>query len=434
MRRFGPWRAALAGTAVLLGAAAVVHLVVGARLDDIEASLARDVERYEASLPHVRAPVGGPPVEGNAALLYAELEPTFGIDPDDPTLGPSVDLATPFRDLEAYLDGAIPEPDAIREFRSAHGDLVLAACRAGVRRTTYDFGLAIERGASAPLPNLLAYRAAASLLAVEARREAPQAALRVGLEIVAFGADLARAGSAIPLLMGLEIESLGLATIRRALEAGPIPHGVLREVARGLCQVDRDAIRAAEALEVERLIVGTELLLQLGRGHPSHRPQDSLVGIGIRPIDECLVGYWWPTYDALMRRLAAATELPYPEYATESRAIDEAIRATWNPIVEKLLPGVAGVEVRVLEGRAARRAMAVAVALFAARSSGGSFPEGEIAALAPEWLDAVPDDPFRPGTPLAYELREGGAAVRVFAPSAALAGRTAEVALRWPPG
>jgi hypothetical protein len=406
-----------AGVLVLLvGGLAGARAWAGSRLDARAASLQADIQRFEAG-PIARPPRGAAPVEGNAVDEYRAIEwilapgdrstpwpgmATPGLERDHPKAH-GVDLGKVLGQGQDAVRQGEPLPaatlDALRTYAP-----VIEHVRAGLRRTQVDWGLRLEDGVEAELPNLAAAREAALLVALDAETLPDDAAaVRDALDAVAFGDDVARQGTLIAAMVGLAVRRIGLEELERLMRGRTLPAATYLDVVTTLGELG-DGADLARSLEAERLGMEATLASLGGRSLSTGRPPQP------QPLVQRLLGPLffereWRTYDDAFGRLVQAVALPAGKRGPAVDAITSQLQASSSTVAAIAIPDLGHARDHLDEVIALARATRVVAAAHLVRLETGAFP-ADAAPLAAKLGGALPTDPFRPdGGPLSYALR-----------------------------
>lgn len=396
-RRFGRIAAWGLGALALAGGVTVAVVHAGAT---------RTIEAYRARFERERVPVETRD-RGRPALLAADGSASAE-DAADRFVA-AIDRVPP-RDRDALRapedvddDSDEPPVDASPE----HQDQVIAAHPEPIQAL-----LAVLRAPSRPPPPIVDRERRPEELEVWIRRfrgtfwaEAVArrlvargdrgAALRVLAALTALGADLERAGGAVPFISSAWPMNVGLRRMAEVVASGPLPVEASRELADVLDRLAAARPRGSDLVEVERLTgfgVFTDDALD----------RDERLDVGWRHLwsSRVLRAAALEEGDAAWRRVAALVPGPDPEL----RDAEEAAWALWrgleHPLVRNHLCSVPIVLRQAARVQTSWRLARTALALRLHADVHGRFPD-RLEALVPAFLPAVPRDPWT-GRPLRY--------------------------------
>jgi hypothetical protein len=378
-----------------------------------------------AAQPPERAPLfhlGREAQDGDAADDYAALAWVLGPPPSMTTIPPGADATGLRRDhpnvsgtpyllvwpegttLEDMLDARQPLTPEMVETLALYGPLTRHV-RSGVRRARCDWKVDLTKGFLVDRVNLEVLQAVAEYMACEAASQPTLAASRTGLEVVAFGRDVARHDTLVGAALGMWIQGVGVRAIARALDQGGATKEELAELLA--------ALDALPPLDFERALVCERLSTQVGiaclsahplaprtparpaPGQPTGLPIVSRIG----PLffEREMAGY----ADA-MRDVGEALKRP----TGERRAAHEAARARYQ---RHLFASFAVPNLAVMH-HTERAAVAVDLCrlLLAAhlyRAETGRTPARDVH-LARRLGGQLPRDPFS-GAPVRWAVKDG---------------------------
>lgn len=258
------------------------------------------------------------------------------------------------------------------------GDAALVSCAAALDHLAQ--GARASRACSgwhgdgpAGISDFMAFEELASLGVLKARKllEAQDgaAAVRMWLDILAYGRDRTSEGPIINALAGLTAMSLALRESGEAVRLSTLDPGALLLLDRGLAELDGNFPRADRTLSDEA-VQTVDRLLQ--NGEDTFWSQLLLADAADRWLDAC-------------QRAGEAAERDWKEEQAVAFKQALEIKRSWNPLARAAVPGNVGRSFR--DTRALLRLLRVAVRFQAA---------GEVLHLA---------DPF--GTTLKTSLGEG---------------------------
>lgn len=393
-RRLVPWG---------LGALA---LAVGGTVAGVHVRATRTIEAYRARFERERVPVETRD-RGRQALLAADGSGSAE-DAADRFVA-AIDRVSP-RDQDALRDpeDAVSDPNGPPVDTSPeHQDQVIAAHPEPIEAL-----LAVLRAPSRPPPPIVdrerrpeeievwvrrfrgTFWAEAVVRRLVARGERG-AALRVLAALTALGADLERAGGAMPSILGARPMKVGLRHIAAVAASGPLPVEATRELADVLDRLAAVRPRGSDLVEVERSTgfgVVTDDALD----------RDERLDVGWRHLWSARVfrAAALEEGDAAWSRVAAIVEGTDPEL----RDAEEAASALWSglehPLVRNHLRAVPVVLRQVVRVQTSWRLARTALALRLHADVHGRLPD-RLDALVPAFLPVVPRDPWT-GRPLRY--------------------------------
>jgi hypothetical protein len=374
--------------------------------------------RIEAAQIMATALPPAPAPDDNAAPLYARA---FALLEADTTLR---EQQSPAGD-PLGADPGSPEVAAILA-RHAPGLALL-------RRAADTPGCRFDRDWSRPslgmlLPEIQSLRGAARLLALAARKAAAEgdraAALAEVVRIHRLGVHAASEPILVSSLVGQVIDTLAIEVLADVLprlvkddldrlgQAGfhdfpatPLTHqrAFLGEEAFGLatladladCRTGASSLLGVRALSIEEPL---ESSLDV--------PLSLLYRTFLLPAD--IVGYRaiMARYQALAGSMAGTSGPSFADITAQADEIEDTLRHRRAGIFTAIMaPALTSVVQAQLKSQARHEAAGVLVAATRARLASGAVPES-VDALAPEWLGAVPRDPFANEEPLRWK-REG---------------------------
>lgn len=436
------------GCAALLVLAALVFAVATWRASS---SLDGRVVTLKEQLAAARArstarPVHfGLAVEGNSVDHLRAVEWILG-DPSEQAAHPSMvtpvlerghpkahqlDLAKLLHDARDALRRGEAMPPAAAEATRTYAP-VIQHVRDALRRDRCDWALRLEDGVAAEVPNLFAFRQAALLMALAAELEPdPRASARAGLEVVAYGEDLARHCSLIGVMIGSAVKAIGLEALERTLRRGALTREGYEEVITTLAAVGPTDL--GRGLETERLGLQAELARLSGR--PLGATTDSAPVDGTMPggvfiltkLGPAFFEHEWAAFLDYMLRFEQVMLLPRAERLQKVEALNAELEGSWTIIVKLAMPNLAGTRDKTDESLVAVDALRLVAAAHLHRLESGAFPP-DAQPLAARLGGALPVDPFNPtGEPLRYAVKDGE--VRVW--SVGVDGTDDDGAGRW---
>lgn len=421
----------------------VVSASASARLDARFLEASKEAVELRAMADVRRATVVGEPAnDENAAVDYAGLEwvLTSGkkgsrrnswkkqrpILPDDVDAmvkrvnpeGEEIDLVLPSA-LMAGIDSDYkvkntPKERTRRKKAEALFKRVRPALRYvrdGLSRGKCNWETQWERGMRAEIPNLLAMRAAATLMTYEASLQPPREAIQTGLQIVAFGEDNARQGTMIGGMIGIAVSAIGFKSLAHTLGRPGCDASDYRKVIAAL-----ESYRGPQAdslLSGERLS-GVVTILDLS-GRPLAEGSE---GAGYEELGGNASGgekalsqlsVWHARelkgYDHFMQRGIEVSRMPREERQAAQDEIDRELEDSWYLIAKMAIPNLSAAQNNVVEAEALARIVRVLAAAHLARLEEGEFPSS-IQGVARTLGEGIEDPCSRtPGTPLFYSLK-----------------------------
>jgi hypothetical protein len=416
------------GCVALVALAALVFVVATWRasssLDGRVATLKEQLTAIKAQ-PTERPVHFGPAVEGNAVDHLRAAEWILA-DPSDRAAHPSmvtpalerghpkahgIDLSKLLHDArDALRRGEVMSPaaaDATRTYAP-----VLQHVRDGLRRGRCDWEVQYEAGVGVEIPNLFALRQTALLMALAAELEPdPRAAARQGLEVVAFGEDVARQRTLIAVMVGIAVKAIGLESLERTLRRGDLPREGYEEVITTLAAAGPTDL--ARGLETERLGMQVELARLSGR--PLGPSTDTAPADGLSPgalllltkLGPMFFEHEWAAFFDYFTRFEQLMLLPVAERKARIEALNAELEGSWTIFAKLAVPNLSGARDRADESLAVVHALRLLAAAHLHRLESGAFP-ADAQPLAARLGGALPADPFRPaGELLGYAVKDG---------------------------
>jgi hypothetical protein len=348
------------------------------------------------------------PADDNAAPLYLQA---FGLLEADKALR---NEKSPLEQA-TVADLGTEEVAAILARHAATLDLL--------RRATAKPGCRFDRdwsriSYSTTLPEISSIRQAARLLALAARRAAADGDVATALADLIRVHRLAGHVAAEPIvisgLVDFAIDAMALETLAEILprataeDAAPLADPALADFVRAQPSIQR------QFLGEEAFGLGTFADLvegKVGLDDLSIGPAPA----GISFLYRCFfVPAELAEYQAAMKRLqelahrAAEPGERYPEIARAAEAVEREVAAGRRGYFASLLvPALSRVFEAQARSQARHRAAAVLLAATRARLEAGALPESA-ESLVPEWLLALPADPFRTEGPLTVKTNADG--------------------------
>jgi len=238
----------------------------------------------------------------------------------------------------------------------AQGGRALDLLARGASKESSRLGFDWEKGTSAGLPGLGDMNAAVSLAVLKARALADEGrgrdAAAVLLDAAQFGRDVADDG---PLIMGM----IGMAMLMQAMdgirELMPTANAeTLADLERGLSVLDGGTPTYAACLRREHLAMAWTLIL----GN-ADLPGSGGGGWGFGLQLVCLNSY--SQNREFLERSASASERGWSESLSVTKAINDEVQKSWNPMTKMIFPGLGSTEKVFRERLAQLRLLRVAV-------------------------------------------------------------------------
>ena len=273
------------------------------------------------------------------------------------------------------------------------------------------------RSFNANYPEYQKQRGVARLLALQAQADAQtgdwNGALKADLDAVQLGETMPRGGGLIAMLVGEACQSIGR---RRAWEAaGHLNAAQAGAAAKRLAQIQTHHVPTADVLEVEKWGMQASLMELM---HRKDWP-GAFLGImgndaGNNNADDGFLttanfDRW--KFATLIRLTGKRTIMAnYTHYMDQSIADARqpyAIQTIAPPVPsdavnQVLLPVFAGVRFGEVGSQTQNALLLMTLALQAYQIDHHAYPRS-LSQLAPQYLQAVPADPFAPAKPLAYK-------------------------------
>jgi hypothetical protein len=354
---------------------------------------------------------------GLTAVLGAYMRYANDLPPYAP---PEVAMPSPNAYGDYTVAGAlIPKAQIPRKDASLLSDAELrrfvAASRPGLARLRVGLGKDCRatplRSFSQLLPELATFRALGIALHAEGRlreREGRWAdAARVYGEAIRFGAEITRGGGLIHGVIGIGIQRTGIQQLQAMVEG--LDHDAAARLGAEMARAESRQPALADLLLEEKLFeeAGLMELLRdprmasqlLGANDGSEGPAQEYfqrVSFSLAPKRKML-GEYLDYMDALVAR----AKTPWPLRGSEPEAPDS--------LFGRLLAPAMNIEMELQQRDAQIAILQVRLAERAYRMRRRS-PAPTLEALVPQYLTAVPQDPFGNG-PLLYRAKAGGAVV-----------------------
>ncbi len=379
------------------------------RLDEAYAQLTVDIEAFERRLAaEPRQPLGAP-VAGDAYPWYALLEYVLGPTPPEwqprPVWLPPCPLSADHPGVQGHdLSVLVSAVDSLDLGGSALSTAAESLCviyaplhqavREGLRREALTWPADLRRGYEARIPNLLALRNVAHLLQVTGALGSADEEVWCGLEIIAFGRDIAHAPFLISAMIGVAIQSIGLRTLARGLRRGPTLETLERLEA---FLVGFDGLDQRRAAEGELLGLKASLLFVTGR--PEREGGAVLDERGALRFD-VVAAYELGVFEDVSRRSLESFDLPVGKARDGARQkIIEDLEETWSLATSTMMFDV-GILSHATGMQAALHCVRAAVAVQRFWETHGR-PPGSLDSLG--LPPAAIRDPFG-GGPLVYRV------------------------------
>jgi hypothetical protein len=207
--------------------------------------------------------------------------------------------------------------------------------RQGLSRERCDWQFDPAAGIDAEGPSFFAYRAYAGIVAIEARAH-PREASRLGVELAAFGRDVARYPDVIALLIGGGIEQGACQLIEESAgKAGPPAESEdLVRILEGLPPLDMERALAGERLGWECLFAEA-----CGERVLTRRDSEALKnGLPSLKVPKVFVLSEWRAYERAQRALLEAARLPRDRRQAASDAVRAELDEAWSFIARLAVP------------------------------------------------------------------------------------------------
>jgi hypothetical protein len=389
----------LALAAIILAPQVYVRYRIRQELDAIrKAGYPVTLEELDRWIP---APTGA-----NAADVYQQAFAKFARTPGDANL-PIVGTAR-----LPELGEPLPEEmqEAIADYLKANADaLALLHKAAGIPEC--QFPSSVSAGSFAARPELTSIRQAARLLYLEALAraeagDAPGAAQSVE-DMLAMSASLRQDPTMISRLVRVAVNAIAMVTLERVLSRTPVTDQTLRSLAER--QMRSEDLEGLPAILAAERCTGYDFLsrqdisqLTLYAGVTSRRLTllQFLYRFGGAKTPDLL------EFLRLSREWVTASQEPLPQRMDASKAL--ASKVAKLPEYRIGTKALLSISDRFLledaRGVARLRCARAAMAVERYRNAKGTLPE-TLESLVPEYLDAVPQDPFN-GKPLLYKRLE----------------------------
>lgn len=420
------------GLAVLLGAGFAVASVSASRsFERRMVVLAAELEELRAARPPERTPLFHLAAEGrdgDAVDDYAAIQWVLGPAPGMTAAPPGAEATGLGRDhpkasgvpftlappagttVEAMLDARQPLTPEMQKTLALYGPLAQHV-RSGVRRTRCDWKVDPTQGVAVELPNLLALRSVAQYMACEAADQAALPAARTGLELVAFGRDVARHDTLIGVMLGLAIQGIGVRTIARALDQGPTTRPMTAvELDELLAALDRlPPLDLDRVMACERLSMQVQLAQLSGHSHaPRARPGTSgpaaPAGLGVLSrVGPLFFEREMAGYTDAMAEVAAVLKRPAAERAAASQAV--MARFERHIFASIAVPNLAKMQDHAERANVEVDLCRLLLAAQLHRLATGEAPTRDDD-LAPRLGGELPRDPFS-GAPVRWAVKDG---------------------------
>jgi len=253
---------------------------------------------------------------------------------------------------------------------------VLRYVRDGLSRGKCNWETQWARGMRFELPNLLAMRTAANLMAYEASLQPPSEAIRTGLQIVAFGEDLGRQGTMIGGMIGIAVSAIGFKSLAHTMGRPGCEAGDYRKVVAAL-----EGYRGApvDALLASERLVGVVSALELsGRpmeeagseelGYEASTGEKLLFALSILQVRE-LEGY-----EHFMGRGVEISRLPREQRPAAWDEWGRDLQDSSYIVIKVAMPNLRAVQGNLTEAEALARITRVLAAAHLVRLEEGAFP------------------------------------------------------------
>jgi len=441
----GSKKGCIAGCALLIFAPLLIFLTASlgakAQLQERSTDLRKRVKDFRKAQARVRKVIFGPARDGNAADDYNALEWVLGPRPQWNGIAPpkmpktlprdwpnngGTDPLMPFARLMAPLRGSpdVPTPADLAVFRAYRPLMQHIKDGLACRQASYDYEF--ERGAAGSIMNLLAYRHGANLLSIAALRAEPAEAVELGLQILAFGADVGRHPTLIGKMMAAAIQAIGVRSLNHTMRERRLSEESLLRIFALLPQIE--LVELGEALEAETLLL--ESTLATLSGHPLDPERadydGSLRGLmggasgGLAErlagiiFNRAMINREWKGYQHWFARFRKEIgDVPAWQRGAATAKLERELKGTWLIVAKITIPNIMEARAYAEAGVCRLRALRLVAAAQLYRRRKGAFPSDQKALLP--LLGGKPSlDPFRkPGTK-AMTLRLEGRELRVY--------------------
>jgi hypothetical protein len=351
------------------------------------------------------------PDRDNAAVVYAQALQAVGA----PATWPKAFYEKWGKWVDPGQPGFDPQDTELRAFLKQQAGTLALLREAGQKPACYfdrDYG---RPAVDMLLPELYGLRAGAHLLALDARVKAADHELRSALRdcraILAMSEHVASDPFLVPVLYSIVIQDTATATLEAVLNSAPVAAEDLAEVdvgenlsyhrvfLRALRMEEASQLRTIYDLASGRLSLGV-LMALVDRPRPA--PADWFTPVyRLFLLDEDLDAQ--RAVIATCRQLAAK---PYYEAKPGWDEFEHRLTTVTRGLVTRLLvPPIAYGAQTAARGEAQHDVLRLAVAGCRFRARHNRLP-GDLAELAPEFIPAVPRDPFD-GRPLRMKKSAG---------------------------
>jgi len=276
------------------------------------------------------------------------------------------------------------------------------------------------RSFSTALPQYRSLQGLARTLAADAQARAARGdwngAMNTGLDAVQIGETMPRGGPLIGMLVGVACQSIGRKQAWRAVDH--LSTAQARAAARRLAQIRTYHVPYADTLQEEKWSGQAGFLELMHRpdwsgtlaqslvpdpnggqngGQGGNSPGQWALGTRLRLMGKHRI---LADYTQTLDRMIADARRPFA-----ARAPVPAASPAADPISDMLAPSFWNTRIRETEANTQNALLMVTLALRAYKMEHGVYP-ATLAALAPNYLQAVPDDPFALSGALRYK-RQG---------------------------
>ena len=358
------------------------------------------------------------PDDENAATYYMQAANALPEEPEDPAFQQqySAALKAPWdpeqnRELYAWFQTTA---EARRLFKQA----------ASMDRCQFPV-LTAKPGdrflAAVMMPPLSGIRQLARLMTIEGHLLEQQGKMREALEayLAAFrtGGHLGRERSLITGLVGIACQAIGCGAMRDCLARHDIQKDVLEWLAGALGELEKSLPDRSAWIAGERAMAVQVTQMAPDEWRGLFGPQPDLPRQERAFLRSRAFRILWPDrtirkdFDAFYDRIEGVTkESPWEAVATLRQHPAERLMAEhakdWNVLASMLLPTVDTVQVVYARGICDHAGLRMNVALRLYRADHAAYPD-TLDALAPDYLAALPTDPFS-GQPFHYRREADG--------------------------
>lgn len=444
----GACRACCLGLLALV-AAGILALVAlnyssGGKLDARQAQVRTEIAQLQTAAKERRGTVLGTPAnDENAVVDYQGLEWLLTVGNEKarreswrkqrPQLPADIDaMVTKTRDPQGEAFDLVntgelvkqihlrreydesPEAEKKRvEARAAFARVrpALRYVRDGLSRGTCDWGVQWERGMEAEIPNLLVMRAVANLMAYEATLQSPREALQTGLQLVAFGQDIARQGTMIGSMIGVAVSEIGFASLSHTMGRPGLEVSDYRRLIEVLGAFE---VPPVDSLIASERLTGVVTALQLS-GRRLVEKTESSDSDDLPNVEDGVifgVDLWSERelegYEHFLGRAIEISRLPIEQREAARATMNQELEDSFYIVARIAIPNLEAIDSRLRDTKAKAKVVRVLAAAHVVRLDQGSFP-AKLQDLSKVLGQKGLEDPssLTPGAPLLYRL-DGG--------------------------